>query len=128
MTKPAKEMTLEEIGRTLTQSGSSPLPPNTPLTEASRDFLFAKIWKADLSWREKRLISLTCTAIAAHQYPLEIHVYAALKSGDFSLAELHDWALHVAAYAGFPMGAGAEAVIKKVCADLDQEGVKYRTS
>jgi 4-carboxymuconolactone decarboxylase len=126
MAKPANQMTLEEIGAVLTQSGPSPLMPDTPLTDASRDFLFADVWKSQLSWREKRLISLTCTAIAAHRYPLEIHLYAALKSGDFAVDELHDWALHLAAYAGFPFGAGAETMIKTVCADLDREGVIYR--
>jgi 4-carboxymuconolactone decarboxylase len=126
MAKSASQMTLEEIGAALTQNGPSPLMPGTPLIDASRDFLFANVWKAQLSWREKRLISLTCAAIAAHRYPLEIHLYAALKSGDFAVDELHDWALHLAAYAGFPFGAGAETVIKTVCADLDAEGVIYQ--
>jgi 4-carboxymuconolactone decarboxylase len=116
MTKAAKDMTLEEIGKALTRTDTSPLTQGTPLTRAARDFLFANVWKSDLSWREKRLISLTCTAIAGHQYPFETHVYAALESGDFTVDELHDFALHVAAYAGFPVGAGAEMMIQKVCA------------
>jgi D-3-phosphoglycerate dehydrogenase len=126
MTKPANQMTTEEVGAALTRGGPSPLIPGTPLTEASRDFLFANIWKSALSWREKRLISLTCTAVAAHRYPLEIHLYAALKSGDFAVDELHDWALHLAAYAGFPFGAGAETVLKTVCDDLAKEGASYQ--
>jgi 4-carboxymuconolactone decarboxylase len=126
MTKPANQMTLEELGAVLTQDGPSPLMSGTPLTEASREFLFANVWKSQLSWREKRLISLTCAAIAAHRYPLEIHLYAALKSGDFAVDELHDWALHLAAYAGFPFGAGAEVMVKTVCADLDKKGETYR--
>jgi 4-carboxymuconolactone decarboxylase len=120
MTKEAKDMSLEEIGRALTRKASSPLTPGTPLTQAARDFLFANVWKSDLSWREKRLISLTCTAIAGHQYPFETHVYAALESGDFTLDDLHAFALHLAAYAGFPVGAGAEMMIQKVVAEREK--------
>jgi 4-carboxymuconolactone decarboxylase len=114
-------MTLDEIGFRLTQRDTTPLNKGTPLSEASREFLFGRIWKSDLSFREKRLISLTCAAISGHDMPLETHIYAALKSGDFTLDELHAFALHVAAYAGFPMGAGTEMMIQKVCAQMEKE-------
>ena len=109
-------MSLDEIGRRLIQKDTNPLHSGTPLMEASREFLFGRIWKSDLSFREKRLISLTCAAISGHHMPLETHVYAALKSGDFTVEELHAFALHVAAYAGFPVGAGTEMMIQKVVA------------
>jgi len=113
-------MTLEEIGYRLTQRETTPLNRGTPLSEAAKEFLFGRIWKSDLSFREKRLISLTCAAISGHHMPLETHVYAALKSGDFTVDELHAFALHVAAYAGFPVGAGTEMMIQKVVAEMDK--------
>jgi 4-carboxymuconolactone decarboxylase len=114
MSNHADSQSLDEIQKRLTQRDSMPLGGDTPVTRASRDFLFAKVWTSDLSWREKRLISLTCTAIAGQRMPFETHVRAALESGDFSLDELHAFALHVAAYAGFPVGAGAEMMIQSV--------------
>ena len=103
----------------VTQSDVVPIQ-NTPMAEASLDFVFNKVWNSKLSWREKRLISLTCTAISGHQLPLETHVYAALKSGDLSKDDLHDFALHIAAYAGFPVAAGVEMMIQKVAAQLNK--------
>jgi 4-carboxymuconolactone decarboxylase len=82
------------------------------------EFLFGRVWNSKLSWREKRIISLTCAAISGHALPLETHVYGALKSGDLSKDDLHAFALHVAAYAGFPVGAGIEVAISKVSAQL----------
>ena len=99
------------------QAETAPLQ-NTPLGEAAMDFVFGKIWNSPLSWREKRLISLTCAAISGHQLPLETHVRGALKSGDFSADDLHAVALHIAAYAGFPVGAGMEGMVQKVKTDL----------
>ena len=103
--------------RYVTQSDTVPIQ-NTPMSDAAMDFVFGKVWSSKLSWREKRLISLTCAAISGHQFPLETHVYAALKSGDLSKNDLHDFALHVAAYAGFPVAAGVEMMIQKVAANL----------
>lgn len=101
----------------VTQSDSPPIQ-NTPMSEAALDFVFGKVWNSKLSWREKRLISLTCAAISGHQFPLETHVYAALKSGDLTKDDLHAFALHVAAYAGFPVAAGVEMMIQKVAKEL----------
>jgi 4-carboxymuconolactone decarboxylase len=95
-------------------------PPTTssPLGEASMDFVFGRLWDSPgLSWRERRLISLTCTAISGHALPLETHVRGALKSGDFTVEELRAFSVHLAAYAGFPVAAGVEMMLQKVLAD-----------
>jgi 4-carboxymuconolactone decarboxylase len=121
MAKAATDMTTREINAYVTQRDSHALLADTPFMRAADSFLFEDVWKSALTWREKRLITLTCIAIAAQPYPLEAHLFGALKSGDLSADELHDWALHVAAYAGFPTGAGAEGAIKKVRVELESE-------
>jgi 4-carboxymuconolactone decarboxylase len=95
-------------------------PPTTtsPLTEAAMDFVFGKLWDSPgLSWRERRLISMTCAAIGGQVMPLEMHVRGALKSGDFTLEELRAFSVHLAAYAGFPVGAAVEAMLYKFLAE-----------
>lgn len=102
------------------QAETAPLQ-NTPLGDMAMEFVFGRVWNSKLSWREKRLISLTCAAISGHQLPLETHVRGALKSGDFTTEELSAFAVHVAAYAGFPVAAGVEGMIRKVSADLSDK-------
>jgi 4-carboxymuconolactone decarboxylase len=95
-------------------------PPkvNSPIGDLAMEFIFGKVWDAPgLSFRERRIVSLTCAAISGHQLPLEVHVRGALKSGDLKVDELRALAVHVAAYAGFPVGAGMEMMIQKVMAE-----------
>jgi 4-carboxymuconolactone decarboxylase len=95
-------------------------PPNVggPVFDATMDFVFGTVWNSkQLSWREKRIISLACAAISGHQLPLEVHVRGALKSGDFSVDDLQAFGLHLAAYAGFPMGAAVQLMVQKVLAE-----------
>ena len=94
-------------------------PPmaDAPMGKAGMDFVFGQVWSTPgLSWRERRLVSLVCTAISGHAFPLEFHLRGALESGDFTDDDLRAVALHVAAYAGFPVAAGMEPAIRKVSA------------
>ena len=43
---------------------------------------------------------------------------AALQSGDFSVEDLQAVSVHLAAYAGFPVGAGFETMVQKVKSEL----------
>ena len=95
-------------------------PPanSSPLSEAAMDFVFGRLWDAPgLSWRERRLVSLTSTAISGQSMPLEMHVRGALKSGDFTVEELRAFSVHLAAYAGFPVGAAVEMMLHQIVAE-----------
>jgi 4-carboxymuconolactone decarboxylase len=101
---------------------AAPPENSSPLGEAAMDFVFGKLWGAPgLSWRERRLISLTCAAIGGHALPLEVHVRGALKSGDFTVEELRAFSVHLAAYAGFPVAAGVDMMLHKVTVDRARE-------
>src|SRR5689334_22183264 len=91
---------------------------DTPLGDAAWDFVFGKVWDSQLSMREKRLISLVCACISAHQLGFETHVRGALQSGDFTVEDLQAVSVHLAAYAGFPVGAGFETMLQKVRSEL----------
>jgi 4-carboxymuconolactone decarboxylase len=109
----------EAARRNFLRVNQSEPPANlSPLTEAAMDFLFGKVWEAPgLSYRERRLVSLTCAAISGHAIPLEAHVRGALKSGDFTAEELRAFSVHLAGYAGFPVGTGVEMALYKVLAE-----------
>lgn len=80
-------------------------PPDasTPTAASLLDFVFAEVWqRPGLTRRERRFITLPCVAAADAEGPLRDHVYAALNSGDVSIAEMQETALHFAVYAGWP--------------------------
>jgi len=65
-----------------------------PLHAAVLDFVFAEVWTREaLSFRDRRLISLTCAAIAAHPGPIRSHLRSSLLSGDLSEPELRELVL-----------------------------------
>jgi len=99
-------------------NGSEPPAEMGPIGNAALEFVFGKLWDAPgLSWRERRLVSLCCTAINAQTMPLEMHVRGALESGDFTVSDLRALSVHLAAYAGFPVGTAIEVALGKLAAD-----------
>lgn len=97
---------------------SEPAANPAPISAMSMEFVFGKIWDTPgLSWRERRVVSLTCTAISGQAMPLEMHVRGALKSGDFTVEDLQALSVHLAAYAGFPVGTAIEMALRKIQAE-----------
>lgn len=81
------------------------LPPSdcTPAAVTLLDFVFARVWQRPaLSRRDRRFIALPCVAVADAETPLRDHVCAALGSGDVTVIEIRDAAVHFAVYAGWP--------------------------
>jgi 4-carboxymuconolactone decarboxylase len=79
-----------------------------PFTHWTRDVVLGQVWSDDgLGRKERRATSLTCTALVGASGALEVHMRAALTSGDFTLEELGHWVLHLAFYAGWPVASGA---------------------
>lgn len=81
-------------------------PPDESSTATATgliDFVFAEVWsRPGLSRRDRRFVTLPCVAAADAQEPLDQHVYAALNSGDLTIAEMRETVLHFAVYAGWP--------------------------
>jgi 4-carboxymuconolactone decarboxylase len=103
-----------------------PSPAQTPFEQATRDFVFGAVWsRPGLSRRDRRWITLTCVAAADAPRPIEDHVYAALKSGDVTVAEMLEFVLQFAVYCGWPKASHVEGVIRqqwaRVCAERGDE-------
>jgi 4-carboxymuconolactone decarboxylase len=62
-------------------------------------------------------VTLTVVAMSGQAAPLAGHLGAALKSGDLTAEELHEWVLHLAHYAGWPIAATAYVTLREVQAD-----------
>ena len=91
-----------------------------PATSITRDHVFGEIWsRPGLTTRDRRLVSLTCTALAPGP-ALAIHVEAALKSGDLDVEAVEEWIIHLAHYAGWPVAANVYVVTREVIARYTQ--------
>src|SRR5438445_652933 len=60
-------------------------------------YLYGEIWtRPNLTRRERRIISICAAAAAKCERELEMHLFAALASGDLSFEELQEIVLHYA--------------------------------
>lgn len=95
-------------------------PPADPFSKFILDTVFGEIWSRPiLGHRERRLIALTAIAFSGSETALQVHVRAAVDSGDLSLAELEEFVLHLAIYAGMPTAVPVQAVVTRIKADID---------
>ena len=85
-------------------NGQPPAPPATPVEESIRDFIYAEVWsRPGLDRRSRYLISMAGAVMsAAGDAMVDGYVRGALKSGELTLAELREAALHLSVYAGWP--------------------------
>ncbi|RAY17112.1 carboxymuconolactone decarboxylase [Actinomadura craniellae] len=99
-----------------------PPEPTTPFDLARRDFVYGHVWRRPgLERRERRLVTLACVAAADSPHPIEEHAYAALNSGDLTLAEMLELVLHFAVYCGWPKASHLEGVIRAQWTRIRQE-------
>jgi 4-carboxymuconolactone decarboxylase len=102
---------------------NDPLPPSDAYLETTLDHVFGEIWtRSGLSRKERRWISLTAAACDNVQTARESHMRSALESGDVSRAEMLEFVLHFAHYAGWPRSAELYGTFQRLCAELDAQG------
>jgi 4-carboxymuconolactone decarboxylase len=67
------------------------------------DYLYGEIWSRDafLSRRDRRLVSICCSAEMGVDTETAEHLDAALRSGELTYAELQEVVMHVAVYLGW---------------------------
>ena len=86
---------------------------DTPLGRARRDFVFGDVWgRPVLGVKDRRLVSLAGVASTNALSSIDAHVYAALRSGDLTLQELHEFVLHFAVYCGWPKASQLEVSVR----------------
>ena len=106
----------EAMWRQVMQSAPPMASDDGGFLDLTKDHVFGEIWsRPELSVRDRRLISLTCTAFAPGP-ALAIHVEKALTSGDLDIAALEAWIVHLAHYAWWPIAANVYTVTRPVIA------------
>jgi 4-carboxymuconolactone decarboxylase len=106
ITESDPELRLQGGERSFIEVNCMPYTPvrDNPYSGAGiLNFVFGEMWlRPGLGMKERRLITVACVAFQDAEFPIQSHVYAALKSGDISFEEMDELALHFAAYYGWP--------------------------
>lgn len=103
----------------------TPAPgPISPFTaNGILDFVFSEMWsRPGLDMRSRRWITLASVCAADTVHPIQSHIYAALKSGEVTLEEMNEFALHFAVYSGWPKTAIIQFEILTAWAKIEKEG------
>ncbi len=87
----------------------------TPVDESIRDFVYAEVWsRPNLDRRARYLISMAAAVMSgANPAMVDGYVQGALASGELTLAELREAALHLSVYAGWPRGQELDAAVSR---------------
>ncbi|RSS34786.1 4-carboxymuconolactone decarboxylase [Streptomyces sp. WAC08241] len=98
------------------------LARTTPLTAAFQDFItryaWGEIWsRPGLDHRTRRCLTLTALVALNHHAELEMHLRAALTSGDLSPDDVREVLLQSAVYCGVPSANAAFALAERVLAE-----------
>jgi 4-carboxymuconolactone decarboxylase len=93
--------------------------PATLVQASWRDYVFSEVWaRPGLDLRSRFLISMSSAAGASDSAATERYVQGALSTGELTLEELREAALHTAVYAGWSYGEVLDAAVTKVAAKM----------
>lgn len=101
-------------------TGAALPEPGTPVQASWRDFLYAEVWsRPGLDRRARFLIAIAGAAsAAAPAATIEAYVRGALTTGDLTVHELREGALHFAVYGGWSRGGAIDDAVTAVVAEL----------
>jgi 4-carboxymuconolactone decarboxylase len=96
-------------------NGKTASSPVTPVEQSIRDFVYAEVWsRPGLDRRARYLISISAAVMSgADLAMIDGYVRGALTSGELTLAELREGALHLSVYGGWPRGLEFDAAVTR---------------
>ncbi|MFT3966497.1 MAG: carboxymuconolactone decarboxylase family protein [Sphingobium sp.] len=88
-------------------------PPKTAYFEAGiNGFVFGEMWRRPgLDERSRRWITVVGVCDSSSYTPIHSHIYAAMKSGNATQAEMFEFVLHYAVHAGWPKASVAQGAV-----------------
>jgi 4-carboxymuconolactone decarboxylase len=100
--------------------------PATLVQASWRDYVYAEVWaRPALDLRSRFLIAIGSAAGASDSAATERYVRGALSTGNLTLAELREAALHTAVYAGWSYGEVVDAAVTKVASKMGLAPADY---
>lgn len=100
-------------------TGAPERATETLMQQSWRDFVYAEVWsRPGLDRRARFLISLAGAACIGQAHAVNAYARGALTTGEITLSELREAALHVAVYCGWSAGNLLDAEVSKVADDL----------
>jgi 4-carboxymuconolactone decarboxylase len=89
-----------------------------PAFDIMLEQLFAEIWtRSALSVRDRRLLAVGVLAANGRNDTIELQMRRALELGELDAAQLHEVAIMLAHYAGWPLAGGLGALAAQVIAE-----------
>lgn len=99
--------------------GREPVQGDEPLRAVGLGFLFGEVWgRPGLTRKERRWITLTAVGACGAEGPIEVHMRAALVTGDITFAEIDEFILHCAGYLGYPTASVLATVARRLESEL----------
>lgn len=94
--------------------------PTTPFLHAITEHVFAEIWtRPALDQRSRRWLTLAGVAESGREVPIKTHFYSAMTSGNCTAEEMHEFALHYAAHAGWHKASSIHGVLVEMIQKVD---------
>jgi 4-carboxymuconolactone decarboxylase len=91
--------------------------------DLTRTILFGDVWqRPHLSRRERRLAALTVVSVSGYEAGAAHHIHGGLASGDLTIEDVDELAIHLAFYAGWPVGSRLHMLARQAEAALAAEG------
>lgn len=120
-----RERTERGLNKQETIQGAVPQEPQTLLDSSWRDYVFAEVWtRSGLDTRSRYWISIASAACEGGRPEIiDRYIRGALKSGEATLAEMREAALHLAVYAGWTRGTVIDQAVTRVAEELGLEPV-----
>lgn len=97
-------------------------PEGNVFTDIMLEQVFAEVWSRDvLSIRDRRILLLGIIAEKGETMTWGIQAKAALKRGELTPAELREFLLMIAQYAGYPRAAALVGIVEQKIAEVEAE-------
>jgi 4-carboxymuconolactone decarboxylase len=91
---------------------SSPPPVTAYFESGILNFVFGEMWmRPGLDQRARRWITMVGVADSASTTPIRSHTYAAMASGNATLAEMQEFVLQYAIHGGWPKASVMQAIV-----------------
>jgi 4-carboxymuconolactone decarboxylase len=127
MTDDARARGMEVLRALNVPPGSGPALPEA-LGQMTVDHVFGEVWaRPGLALRDRSLATVTILAALGRDPYLRLHLHGALNVG-ISPEELEELFLHLAHYAGWPLGIAASRALADVLAERAASGDGDRPS